>query len=113
MGALADDHWDAAWIGLDVAEIVAFALTAYAAWRRLPWLQGAASAAGTLLLADAWFDILLTTGDEKIWIAVGQAVLSEIPLAILCFWIAWDTARFWRHWQGVTSRAGRRARAPA
>ena len=107
------EHWAAAWIGLDVAEILAFVLTAYAAWRRAPWLQGAASAAGTLLLTDAWFDVLLSTGDEKVWLAVGQAVLSEIPLAILCFWIAWDTARFWRHWQSVTSRGGRRARAPA
>ena len=105
------EHWDAAWIGLDVAEILAFALTAYAAWRRAPWLQGAASSAGTLLLADAWFDILLSTGDEKIWLAVGQAVLSEIPLAILCFWIAWDTARFWGHWQRLVDSLPSRSTA--
>jgi len=95
------EHWDAAWVGFDVAEILAFALTAFAAWRRAPWLQGAAAAAGTLLLSDAWFDILLSTGDERVWLAVGQAVLSEIPLAILCFWIAWDTARFWGYWQRI------------
>src|ERR671936_770397 len=44
------EHWDAAWVGLDVAEILAFALTAFAAWRRKPWLQASAAAAGTLLL---------------------------------------------------------------
>jgi hypothetical protein len=103
------EHWDAAWVGLDVAEIVAFALTAYAAWRRKPWLQASAAAAGTLLLTDAWFDILLSTGDEKVWLAVGEAVLSEIPLAILCFWIAWDTARFWGHWQQIVERLPPRA----
>src|SRR2546421_7148770 len=93
------EHWDAAWVGFDVGELLAFGLVAYAAWRRASWLQGAAAAAGTMLLCDAWFDVLLSTGDEKVWFAVGQAVLSEIPLALLCFWIAWDTARFWRNWQ--------------
>jgi len=93
------EHWDAAWVGFDVGEVVAFALAAYAAWRRASWLQGAAAVAGTMLLCDAWFDVLLSTGDEKVWLAVGQAVFSEIPLAVLCFWVAWDTARFWRHWQ--------------
>ena len=107
------EHWDAAWVGFDVGEIAAFLLAAYAAWRRAAWLQGAAAAAGTMLLCDAWFDVLLSTGDEKVWIAVGQAVFSEIPLALLCFWIAWDTARFWRQWERVTSRGGRPARDPA
>ena len=82
-----------------------------AAWRRATWLQGAASAAGTLLLTDAWFDVLLSTGDEKVWLAVGQAVLSEIPLAILCFWIAWDTARFWGHWQRLVDSMPSRSTA--
>ena len=103
------EHWDAAWVGLDVAEILAFALTAFATWRRAPWLQASAAAAGTLLLTDAWFDILLSTGDEKVWLAVGEAVLSEIPLALLCFWIAWDTARFWGHWQRIVQRLPPRA----
>jgi hypothetical protein len=103
------EHWDAAWVGLDVAEILAFGLTAFATWRRAPWLQASAAAAGTLLLTDAWFDILLSTGDEKVWLAVGEAVLSEIPLAILCFWIAWDTARFWGHWQRIVQRLPARA----
>ena len=107
------EHWDAAWVGFDVGEILAFLAAAYAAWRRAAWLQGAAAVAGTMLLCDAWFDVLLSTGDEKIWLAIGQAVLSEVPLALLCFWIAWDTARFWRHWERATSRGGRPARDPA
>jgi hypothetical protein len=106
------EHWDAAWVGFDVAEILAFALTAYAAWRRASWLQGAAAAAGTLLLSDAWFDILLSAGSGKIWLAVVQAVLSEIPLAFLCFWIAWDTARFWGHWQQIIELLPQRAATP-
>src|SRR5256714_8854676 len=93
------EHWDAAWVGFDVAEILAFALTAFAAWRRAPWLQGASAAAGTLLLSDAWFDILLSTGDKRVWLAVGQAVLSGIPLTILCFSTAMDTAPVSGHLQ--------------
>jgi hypothetical protein len=104
------EHWDAAWVGFDVGEIVAFLGVAYAAWRRAPWLQGAAAVTGTMLLCDAWFDVLLSTGDEKVWIAVGEAVFSEVPLAILCFWVAWDTARFWGHWQRIADLVPPRAR---
>lgn len=92
------EHWDVAWAGLDVAELLALAATAHGLLRRRPWLQGAASAAGTLLVVDAWFDTLLT-GDEKFWIAVGQAIFSELPLAVVCFWIAADAAHFYARWE--------------
>ena len=110
------EHWDAAWVGFDVAEILAFALTAYAAWRRAPWLQGAASAAGTLLLSDAWFDILLSTGDEKVWLAVGQdrlghgTLLGTLAAAPGPHAVARAESRSRLR---VTSRGGRPARAPA
>ena len=86
------EHWDAAWVGFDLAEVLALSLTAYGLWKRSPWVEVAASAAGTLLIADAWFDILLSGGDEKVWVAVAEAVVAEVPLAILCFWIAIDVA---------------------
>jgi hypothetical protein len=95
------EHWDAAWVGFDLAEVVALSLTAYGLWKRAPWVEVAASAAGTLLIADAWFDILLSGGDEKVWVAVAEAVFAEVPLAILCFWIAIDVARFWAGWLEV------------
>ncbi len=109
------EHWDAAWVGFDVAEFVALAATAFGIWRRTAWLQAAAAAAGTLLCADAWFDVLLSHGDRKFWVAVAEAVVAEIPLAAVCFWIAVDAARFWARWQRLlptlTSRGGRRAPA--
>jgi len=94
------EHWDAAWVGFDTAEFLALALTAFGIWRAATWLQTAAAAAGTLLVADAWFDVLFAQGDGKFWIAVGEAVAAELPLALLCFWVAIDAARFaarWRH----------------
>jgi hypothetical protein len=98
------EHWDAAWVGLDVGELIALALTGYALLKRTTWIQGVAASAGTLLVADAWFDTLLTGGDEKFWIALGQAVFSELPLALLCFWIAADTARFYARWERLRIR---------
>jgi hypothetical protein len=88
------EHWDAAWVGFDTAEILGLTATVIGIYRRAVWVQVTASLAGTLLLADAWFDILLSGGGEKLWIAVVQAVVAEVPLAGLCFWIALDLSRF-------------------
>ena len=101
------EHWDLAWAGFDVALAVAVAATGIGVYRRAPWLQGAAAAAGAMLLADAWFDITLSSGGASRLGAVAEALVSEIPLALLAFWIAADTARFFGRWQELTSRAGR------
>jgi len=68
-------------------------LTAAAAWRRSPWVSAAAAATGTLLIVDAWFDIVLESHGELRW-SVLTAVSAELPLAALCFWIAYRTERF-------------------
>jgi hypothetical protein len=86
-------RWDVAWSGLDTALGVAFLLTGVAAWRRSPWLEACAAATGTLLLADAWFDLTLESHTE-FWFAVATAAFAEIPFAALCFWIARDAERF-------------------
>ena len=101
------DHWDLAWVGFDVALAVAVAATAVGVWKHAAWLQGVAAAAGALLLADAWFDITLSSGGGSRMGAVTEALVSEIPLALLAFWIALDTARFFGRWQELTSRGGR------
>jgi hypothetical protein len=48
---------------------------------------------GTLLCCDAWFDVLTSRGASDITQAVLSAVLIELPLAALCFWIARNLAR--------------------
>jgi hypothetical protein len=88
------EHWDLAWSGFDSALAVAFLLTAFAAWRRSPWVGALAAATGTLLVTDAWFDIALESHSDEIRNAVYLAVLAELPIAILCFWIAYRTERF-------------------
>jgi len=49
----ASAHWDIAWAGFDLALALILLGVALAAWRRSPWLEGAASAAATLLFVDA------------------------------------------------------------
>jgi hypothetical protein len=87
------EHWDVAWAGFDSGLAVAFVLTALAAWQRSPWVSAAAAATGTLLVADAWFDVVLESHGEVLW-AVLFAVCAELPLAAVCFWIAYRTERF-------------------
>jgi len=80
-------HWDIAWVGFDVVLTGLIAVTGIALWKRSSIAPFAATAAATLLLMDAWFDIFTArSGDERDWAIVGAA-LVEIPLAILCFWL--------------------------
>jgi hypothetical protein len=87
-------HWDLAWSGFDSGLALAFLLTAFAAWRRSPWVGALAAATGTLLVTDAWFDIVLESHADELRNAVYLALFAELPLAGLCFWIAYRTERF-------------------
>jgi hypothetical protein len=87
-------HYRLAWVGFDIGLALAFGATAIAALRLSPWLQALAALTGTMLLCDAWFDVVTaTSGDEQMQ-AILEAVGAEIPLAILCGWIVLDTTRF-------------------
>jgi hypothetical protein len=88
------DHWDLAWSGFDSGLAIAFLLTAVAAWRKSPWVGALAAATGTLLVTDAWFDIVLESHSEELRKAIYLAVFAELPLAAVCFWIAYRTERF-------------------
>ncbi len=104
-------HWDVAWGGFDT--VLAFLLLSVAvcAWRRSPRLHGAATAAATLLLVDAWFDILTSRVGTDRWIAIGQAVLLEVPLAVLCLLVARDAERYLRPVLAIMDGLGRAPRA--
>jgi len=87
-------RWNVAWSGFDTGLAVAFVLTAVAAWRRSPWVGACAAATGTLLLTDAWFDVMLESHADELRNAVLLAAVAELPLAAVCFWIAYRTERF-------------------
>lgn len=81
-------HWDAAWVGFDLGLLAAFTLTALLVWRRSSWLPLAATVTATLLVCDAWFDVLLSGAGRERVVALVSAVLVELPLAGFCLWLA-------------------------
>jgi hypothetical protein len=87
-------HWDIAWVGFDVVLTALIAGTVIAHWKSSPLAPFMATAAATLLLVDAWFDIFTArSGDELDWAIIAAAVV-ELPLALLCFWLVGRWALF-------------------
>ncbi|KAB2371556.1 hypothetical protein [Actinomadura montaniterrae] len=78
-------QWSVAWIGFDAALTAAFAFTAFAVWRRLQIAILGQVVTGTLLVCDAWFDVMLSWGSGEFPVSVATAVLGELPLAALFF----------------------------
>jgi hypothetical protein len=89
----ASAHWDIAWAGFDVGLALVLLGVATAAWRRSLWLEGAATAAAALLAVDAWFDILTAANHVELGVAIAEALLVELPLAVLCLLLARDAER--------------------
>src|ERR1700734_1192438 len=71
-------HYGAAWVGFDVFELIALAATGYFAL--------ASASAGTLLVTDAWFDVV-TSPRHQLLESVVLAVVIELPLAGVCAWL--------------------------
>lgn len=112
-------HWQVAWTGFDLFEAAALVATLVAMLKRSVFVTVAASTAGTALLCDAWFDLVTSErGSELAWAAV-FALLAELPLAALCFWIAFEVGevvgaivaddRVWATDPPPTARPGRPA----
>jgi hypothetical protein len=84
------EHWDIAWAGLDLFEAASLVLLFVAIARRSPFVPMFAAVAGTALLCDAWFD--LTTSGRGFYWALSEALGAELPLAALCFWVAFEVS---------------------
>jgi hypothetical protein len=75
--------WSAAWIGFDAVLFLAFAATAWAAWRRRQVLILCLVVLATLLCCDAWFDTTLDWGTRGFVDSLTLALVVELPLAVL------------------------------
>ena len=73
--------WRAAWLGFDMALLLVFAATAWAAWRRRQILIVCLIVLATLLCCDAWFDTALDWGTRGFMVSLLSAALVELPLA--------------------------------
>jgi hypothetical protein len=95
------DNWRIAWVGFDVALALVLLYTGVAGIRRSRTIEHSAMVAGTMLIVDAWFDVL-TAGRGGLGAAIAEAAAAELPLAFVCFWIARDTERFFARTQRLT-----------
>ena len=86
------NHWQLAWGGFDIGLGLALASTAVMVARRSPFAEVTATITGTLLCCDAWFDVLTSRGPSDIAQAAASALIIELPLAALCFWMAHNLA---------------------
>lgn len=86
-------HWSIAWGGFDIALAGGLAGTAICVARRSFSTQLFATVTGTLLVVDAWFDVLTAGSDGAEAFAIGTAAIVEVPLAVLCFWMARNMER--------------------
>ena len=75
--------WRGAWVGFDIAELITFVATAWAAWRGRQLLIVCLYVLATLLLADAWFDVTLDVRTSGFVVSLLSAVFIEIPLAVI------------------------------
>ena len=72
--------WRAVWVGLDIAELAAFAATAWAAWHQRQILIFLMIVTGTLLVCDAWFDVALAYGSPGFMASpMQQAIMNSRP----------------------------------
>lgn len=81
----------AAWVGFDIGLVAMLGLTAFLAWRGRPKFVMAATATATMLIVDAWFDVLTSGRGVERDLALAMAVV-EVLLAALCFWLAFHAA---------------------
>jgi len=83
-----DTHYRGAWVGFDIMLVLAMVATAYFAFRMDTRVQLPAAATATLLLVDAWFDVMTAGGRAATLEAVVMALCIEIPAALLSLYVA-------------------------
>jgi len=74
-------HWSIAWVGFDIALIAVLSFATWAAYYQKQILVAAAIVAATLLICDAWFDVIMSLGTKDELITIATALLIEIPIA--------------------------------
>jgi hypothetical protein len=87
-------NWSIAWIGLDLAEAVVLLSCAVLIRRRSALLSPVAAAGATLIIVDAWFDVLTSADDRHWYVSIALALIVEIPGAVICGLISWRSSQW-------------------
>jgi hypothetical protein len=88
------EHYDVAWVVFDCALFFAIVATVWSAIKASEWLVPFAAVTGTMLVCDAWFDVMTSIGSGEALEAILEALFAELPLALLCAFIVYDAERF-------------------
>ena len=99
-------HWHLVWGGFDCFLVLGFASTAYRIAVRSPVGAITAASTGTMLLIDAWFDILTSRRPSEQLTAILMAVFAEIPCALICFFVAHRIVRLFEQARPYLSQVG-------
>jgi len=75
-------------VGFDLLLGFTLARTAYMAFKVDARVQLSATAAATLLIVDAWFDVTTSHGRAAVGEALLLAVAAELPIALFCLYVA-------------------------
>ncbi len=78
-------NWDKAWVGFDLGILLLIVLTAILAYRRSARLAPVASSLATILIVDAWFDVMTARPGIQQVQALVFAMLIEVPMALITF----------------------------
>jgi hypothetical protein len=82
-------HYDISWAGFDIAMLAGLLATAIFGYIHSKWIIISATIVATMMLTDAWFDILSERPGAGMTRALVMAFFVEIPLALLSYGIAW------------------------
>ena len=82
-------HYDIAWLGFDCAMCSILAALAFCTIRRHAATGPVAAVASAMLVVDAWFDVFTSSAKHgELMLAIVLALCGELPLALLCGWVA-------------------------
>ncbi len=83
------NHWDVAWVGFDIGLSLAIATTAWLAIIKSKYLIMAATITATMLVMDAWFDVITAHKGYDFIQSMVLAFFCEIPLAFVTYRLAY------------------------
>jgi hypothetical protein len=75
-------HWSTLWVGFDIMELIAIVTSFYFMLRRKVWVIISATALATLLIGDAWVDILTSKPGKQIDEAFLSGII-EVTLSLM------------------------------
>ncbi|MEV5750761.1 hypothetical protein AB0L00_23305 [Actinoallomurus sp. NPDC052308] len=81
-------HYNASWIGFDLGLCAMLLRTGWLAQKGREHIELSAAMTGTLLLVDAWFDVVTADSRGELTLALVLAFCGELPLAAFFLWIA-------------------------